>query len=290
MRLLSNLISKNQDECAALGLSEFASYFALALFTLASSCAIGANDQQGVSAKCKSVPCSNTSTGESPADKAQRESESIAAKVKHGDNDKERWARISLYSDSTEPEGLQMAVIQKAGFAIRLDPDRGHLELSLPGKRHVYAVAAARGAKRTSCPKYNIQVTEASSNHAILRRVCNEFEFRPNRFVASVDYFLYDVETATLRSIWHNEVTTKDAPLPVAKPIPTVRIAPNGYQFDWLAQSLNVSAAGPSEVHTSYMRQKTDGVISLVCTDRNAPKGEGLEAGFCEGEHPPRVK
>jgi hypothetical protein len=239
--------------------------------------------------KCATTPCGNTSTGESPADKAQRESEAMTEQIKQGDNDKERWARVALYSDSEEPEDLDLTVVKNAGLAMKLDPLRGHLEITSKGNRQVFTIATARDDKRTTCPKYNVRVIDATAKHAVLRRVCNEYEFRPNRFVASVDYFIYDVDTTTLRSIWRNEVTKKGAPLPVAKPVPMLRILPNGYQFDWQAQNLSKVSEGPAEIHTSFLRKTVNGARSLICTDNAAPKGESLEAGYCEGERPPVV-
>ncbi|HEY0491474.1 MAG TPA: hypothetical protein VGD30_18335, partial [Telluria sp.] len=234
--------------------------------------------------------CADSSTAESPADKAQRQSEAMTEQIKQGDNDKERWARISLYSDSEEPEDLTLPVVKSTGFALKLDPAQGHLQFSSKGSPHVFAIATPRDAVRTVCPKYNLRVIDASAKHAIVRRVCNEYEFRPNRFVASVDYFLYDAETVTMRSIWHNEVTKKGSPLPLAKPVPMVRILPTGYQFDWKSQALSKDSEGPVEIHTSYLRKDIAGARNLICTDIAAPKGEGLEAGYCEGERPPLVK
>ncbi|MTW10514.1 hypothetical protein GM658_07840 [Pseudoduganella eburnea] len=227
--------------------------------------------------------------GNAPAGKAQRESEAMTEQIKQGDNDKERWSRVSLYSDSEEPEDLAMTVVKSVGLAMKLDPTHGQLAFTSKGSKQVFAIATTVDDKRTVCPKYNVRVIDASAKHAVLRRVCNEYEFRPNRFVASVDYFIYDADTSTMRSIWHNEVTKKGSPLPVAKPVPMVRVLPNGYQFDWQAQNLNNISEGPTEIHTTYLRKNVEGARSLICTDNAAPKGEGLEAGYCEGERPPVI-
>jgi hypothetical protein len=216
-----------------------------------------------------------------PADKAQRESEAMSERIKQGDDDKARWARISLYSDSEAPEDLAMPLVRTVGLAMKLDPVRGHLEFSANGNAHVFAIATPRNAKRTVCAKYSLRVIDASAKHAVVRRVCNEYEFRPNRFLASVDYFIYDAETATMRSIWRNEVTKQGAPLPLAKPVPVVRLLPDGYLFDWKSQGIGNASDGPAEIHTSYLR---NGAGSLACTDIAAPKGQGTEAGNCEGE------
>jgi len=224
-----------------------------------------------------------------PADNAQRESEALTERIKQGDDDKERWARISLYSDSEAAEELVMPLVKSADLTMRLDPVRGYLEFSTGSIRQAYAIATPRDTKRTVCPKYNLRVIDASAKHAVLRRVCNEYEFRPNRFASSVDYFIYDAETATMRMIWHNEATKKGSPLPVAKPVPMVRVLPNGYQFDWKSQASS-NSEGPTEIHTSYVRKTIDGARNLICTDNTAPKGDGNEAGYCEGERPPLVK
>lgn len=233
-----------------------------------------------------SVPCVAFA---GPADNAQRESEALTERIKQGDDGKERWTRISLYSDSEAAEELVMPLVKSAELTMKLDPVRGYLEFSTVGIRQAYAIATPRDTKRTVCPKYNLRVIDASAKHAVLRRVCNEYEFRPNRFVSSVDYFIYDAETATMRMIWHNEATKKGSPLPVAKPVPMVRVLPNGYQFDWKSQAPS-NSEGPTEIHTSYVRKTIDGARNLICTDNTAPKGDGTEAGYCEGERPPLVK
>lgn len=225
-----------------------------------------------------------------PSDTAQRESEAITEQIKQGNSDKERWARISLYSDSNDPEDLGMHLVSGAGLVMKLNPLLGHLEFSTKGSKQVFAISTSRDAKRSVCPRYNLRVLDASAKHAVLRRVCNEHEFRPNRFIRSVDYFLYDAGTATMRMIWHSETTQKGSPLPVAKPVPTVRVLPIGYQFDWKSQVLSKDSEAPTEIHTSYVRQMIDGTRNLICTDIAAPKGEGLESGYCEGERPPLVK
>lgn len=225
-----------------------------------------------------------------PSDQAQRESEAITDQIKQGDNDKERWARISLYSDSDVPEDLVMPLLKRAGLTMKLDPVLGHLEFRTRGSRQAFVLATPRDTKRAVCPKYNLRVIDASAKHVVLRRVCNEHEFRPNRFVTSVDYFLYDAETATMRGIWHSETTQKGAPLPDAKPVPTVRVLPSGYQFDWKSQAPSKDLEGPAEIHTIYTRQSINSARNLVCTDNTAPRGEGIEAGYCEGERPSLIK
>ncbi|WP_426344514.1 hypothetical protein ACN9MU_10020 [Pseudoduganella sp. R-32] len=221
-----------------------------------------------------------------PADKSQRESEAMSERIKQGDNDKQRWARISLYSDSEAPEDLAMPLVKDVGLWMKLDPSRGHLEFSSKGSVQVFAIAAARNARRTVCAKYNLRAIDASAKHALLRRVCNEYEYRPNHFLASVDYFIYDAETASMRAIWHNEVTNQGAPLPVAKPVPVLRSLPNGYRFDWKSERIGNNSEGPAEIHTSYLR---NGAGNLTCTDNAATEGKGTEAGYCEGERPPLV-
>jgi len=240
-------------------------------------------------AQCDATSCGNEFTGNSPKGDVQREREARSERIKQEGNDKERWARISLYSDSEDAEDLAMTIVKSAGLAMKLDPARGHLELESNVKKQVFGIATARDEKPTTCPKYNIRVIDASAKHAVLRRVCNEYEFRPNRYVASVDYFLYDFETASMRMIWHNEVTKKNSPLPVARPVPTVRVVANGYQFDWRAQTAGKESEGPTEIHTSYLRKTIDGARSLVCTDNVVPRSQSTETGYCEGERPPLI-
>jgi hypothetical protein len=48
----------------------------------------------------------------------------MSEQVRRVDNDQERWARIALYSDSTEPKDLSMMIVKNANLAMDLNAKR----------------------------------------------------------------------------------------------------------------------------------------------------------------------
>lgn len=105
--------------------------------------------------------------------------------------------------------------------------------------------------------------------------------------MSSVDYFLYDLETGSMRSIWANTVTGKGAPLPYADPGPVLTVAPDGYRFDWKPRP--ESKGDQFERHISFQRKLVNGAKELMCTDRTLPKNEA-QGGACVAQYLKRVE
>lgn len=234
--------------------------------------------------KCTSSPCGNTATGEDPQEQRIHEGALILDKIRNGDDDQLRWTSISLYSDSSDPKHLSMPLVKAAGLEMRLYPKLGHLSFSKQGRQHMFSIASPLGSKNSICPQYVIDVVEASAAHALLRMACLKTETAPGRYHMGVEYYLYDLETATMREIWRAAVQDKNAHMPDAKPKPTLKIIPNGYRFDWKGVQPSDNPPSITTLHNSYTRS-TDksGVKGLLCTNLSAPKGEGVEDDMCEG-------
>ena len=241
--------------------------------------------------KCTSSPCGNTANGEDPQEQRSREAAVRADKIRVGADDQRRWESISLYSDSVKPEHLKMSVVKAADLEMRLDPKLGHITLERRSIQQTFSIASPLGDKSSICPRYVIDVVEASAAHALLRMSCLKAEYAPGRYHMGVDYYLYDVETATMRTIWEASVNDKDAHLPDAKPTPSLKTIANGYRFDWTGVKPSNSRPSTTVLHNSYTRsvEKT-GLKVLLCTNLSAPKGKGVEDDMCEGGVLPLVE
>ncbi|GJJ04318.1 hypothetical protein RugamoR64_48560 [Duganella rhizosphaerae] len=233
---------------------------------------------------CTSTPCGNTATGEDPQEQRLREGAARSNEIREGDDDQRRWASIRLNSDSTKPERLKMPVVKAAGLEMRLDPKLGQLSFSKAGLQHTFGIASPLGDKSSVCPEYSIQIVEASAAHALVRMACLQAETAPGRYHMGVDYYLYDAETAQMRNIWRAAVTDKNARMPDAKPVPSLKLIPNGYRFDWSGIQPSDNKPSKTVLHNSYIRStEKSGAKVLLCTDLNAPKGQGVEDEMCEG-------
>jgi hypothetical protein len=241
--------------------------------------------------KCTSSPCGNTATGEDPQEQRIREAVVRANKIRDGDDDQKRWETISLYSDSTKPEKLKMTVVKAAKLEMQLDPKLGHISFSMPGVKQIFSIASPLGDERSICPRYSIDVVQASPAHVLLRMSCLKTQYSPGRYHMSVDYYLYDLETAVMRTIWAASVNDKNAHLPDAKPTPSLKIIPNGYRFDWSGVQPSDGKASTTTLHNIYVRstEKTGKKI-LLCTNLSAPQGQGVEDEMCEGGILPAVE
>ncbi len=240
--------------------------------------------------KCTSNPCGNTATGEDPQEQRIREGEALNNKIRDSADDKNRWRTIPLYSDSSKPNELSLPVVKTAGLEMRLDPKLGQLTFSKTGMQQTFLIASPRGTKNSSCPEYSIEVIEASAAHALIRKTCFRAEYAPGRYSMSIEYYLYDAETAVMRNIWRATVSDKKAHMPDAKPTPTLKTLPNGYRFDWSGIQPSDSPPSTTTIHNSYVRNiEKVGEKELLCTNLSAPKGQGIEDEMCEGGILPRV-
>lgn len=241
---------------------------------------------QAAQPKCTSTPCGNTASGKDPQEENIEAGRKMQDALRAGDDDRKRWV-LPIYSTSEQPESLSLDVVRSAGLALRLEPAEGHLTISTPDSKHVFAIAGAQGAG-TVCPKYNLYVADASNDYILLKRVCRSFEYKPGRFAKSVTYYLYDRPTGTMRDIWTASASGKDDPMPDAKPQPTLKRTPNGYQFDWSGTYSGEAGGQRREIHNRFTRKLNGGQRTLICTNVSAGAGHG-DASACEGEYLQRV-
>lgn len=242
--------------------------------------------QQSEHVRCTSTPCGNTASGKDPQEENIEAGRKMQDALRAGDDDRKRWV-LPIYSTSERPESLSLDVVRSAGLALRLAPAQGHLTISTPDAKHVFAIAGTQGAG-TVCPKYNLYVTDASNDHILLKRVCRSFEYEPGRFAKSVTYYLYDRPTGTMRDIWTARASGEDDPVPDAKPRPALKRIPNGYQFDWSGTYSGEAGGQRREIHNRFTRKLDGGQRTLICTNVSTGSGRG-DASACEGEYLQRV-
>jgi len=240
----------------------------------------------GTTLQCTSTPCGNTASGRDPQEEHIEAGQQMQKALRAADDDRKRWA-LPIYSTSERPESLSLDVVRSAGMTLRLSPAEGHLTISPPASKHVFAITGAQGAG-TVCPKYNLYVTDASSEHILLKRVCRTFEYKPGRYAKSVTYYLYDQPTATMRDIWRASASGKDDAMPDANPPPVLKRLAGGYQFDWAGTYPGETGGQRHEVHNRFTRRLGGGQRTLACTDSSSGRGHG-DASACEGEYLERI-
>lgn len=205
--------------------------------------------------------------------------------VREKATDRQRWGITMLYSSDSNPAGSTLDIIKDVGFKAHLQPKTGQLPFERNGAKHTFAIAGVPGTKNDMCPRYAISVIDASVEHAVIKRSCFQYEYKPKRFYKSVDFYLYDVPTASMRDIW--TAATEDTTLAGAlvTPNPALKATKNGYLLDWTVTDISKSVTEKYKVQMLYVRkiEKANQSLSLVCTDLTAPKGENVEAGVCEG-------
>lgn len=236
---------------------------------------------------CTSTPCGNTATGEDPSEVTERHGEKILKEVRENASDRQRWGVTMLYSSDTNAAGTKLDIVKDSGFSAHLQPKTGQLTFEKNGSKHTFAIAGAPGAKNDMCPRYAIAVVDASVEHALIKRSCFQYEYQPKHFYKSVDFYIYDVPTASMRNIW--TAATENALLTGAlvTPDPVLKPSKSGYLLDWTVKDISKSATEIYKVRLLYARKVEKGSksLSLVCTDLTAPKGENFETGACEGTH-----
>ena len=126
--------------------------------------------------------------------------------------------------------------------------------------------------------------------HALVSMTCFQNEYAPGRYHMGVDYYLYDQETGVMRNIWGAAVNDKNAKMPDAKPVPSLKVTPTGYRFDWSGVQPSDGKPSTTVLHNSYVRSVAkNGDKFLLCTNLSAPRGTGVEDDMCEGGILPRV-
>lgn len=250
---------------------------------LVSGMLIAAEPRLAEQTRCPDGPCSNTPTGEDPSVIALRAQDLREKKLQEGNDDKRRWSSIPLYSDSKEPAKLKLVLVSSAKSQIELIPKTGVLRFSAPGKSVSFVIASPAGGHDDICPDYNIKVTEADPDYAIIRMACPLYEYVANRFHMSTEYLLFDWRTSTMRSLWFAARSSKDAKYPDAQPKISVTKLPQGYKFDWAGMFPGDSSSEAMKISNTYTRERGPNGLVLVCTDLTAPKNEGRENEMCEG-------
>jgi len=182
-----------------------------------------------------------------------------------------------------------MPIVKAAGFTITLDPNKGRVILAGKHGTDIFEIASGKGEDHAACPEYTVAITEASAKHALIRLYCSPVEYKPNKFRASVNYYLYDVETSMMRAIWRRTASGKDASAPFAEPDLSLQLIPNGYKFDWVEKRPGLLAKDRGEAHGIYLRKTISGKQVLTCTDTSSPKAAAFEDGICLAETPLRI-
>lgn len=199
--------------------------------------------------------------------------------------DRQRLGITMLYSSDNQPSGPTLDIIKAIGFRVGLQPKTGLLTFERNGVEHAFAIAGAPGTKNDMCPRYAIAVVDASPDHAVVTRSCFQHAYKPGRFYKSVDFYIYDRQTASMRNIWTGATEDTSLAGAMVTPNPTLKATPNGYLLDWTVKDISKSATDRYKVKLRLVRQmeKSKKSLSLVCTDLTASKGQDIEAGACEG-------
>ncbi|HEY0491475.1 MAG TPA: hypothetical protein VGD30_18340 [Telluria sp.] len=240
-------------------------------------------------AECSGTPCANTLTGENPGQVAQRHSDELNATIRASDDDKKRWSRFVIYADSTALEDLQLELHKKSGLKLELFPSKGDLKFSRPGMAQIFHIAAPRKSKNDPCPEYDLKVLDASADHAVIRKTCPTYEYRPGRRYRGYEYYLYDQRSATMQQIWAASSMENVQQLGIPKPEPLVTMTPDGFTFKWKSEVPGSTGAGTSYNNIYTRIRAKNGEFILSCRDLSAPKGEEA-GGTCEGGALPLIR
>jgi len=236
-----------------------------------------ASDDPKSKPRCDSTPCANTLTGEEPSDIAQRHTDEFNAMTRASDDDRKRWSRFVIYADSTAPEDLRLVIHKKSGLTIELSPTKGNLKFSRPGVTQTFHIAAPRRSANDPCPEYDLKVLDASADHAVIRKTCPVFEYRPGKMYRGYEYYLYDQKSSTMQQIWAASAMENVQQLLLPKPEPVVTKTPDGFRFKWKSEAPGSTGAGTTYNNIYTHVRETNGDVVLACRDLSAPKGE--EAG-----------
>ena len=222
---------------------------------------------------------------QNPGEVAERAGHEAVEQARAGSDDKKRWSYVVMSSDATaeEADTLVMPVVKAAQFEMRLQPKEGHIIFTKPGIKHVFKLANSADSKGNICPKYIVQVLEASSGHAVFQKVCMPFKYPRNRVFMSNQFYLYDVQTASVRNLWTAFGDEKTARLPEADPPITVKVTPTGYRFDWAGVQTGEDGPIKMNIRNVYTREKSGKHAgTLSCADLNFPGKEGFESESCQ--------
>ncbi len=236
--------------------------------------------------RCTSKPCGNTATGEDPQDVLLREARAEQSKIKSDGPDQARW-QIPIYSTSTKKSDLEILITKSAKFSMRPAPAQGLLYFNTPSSNQTFKIDEPN-VPDNLCPKYNLQIVDASDKHAVIQKSCPRIQYRTGKFFSGVTYYLYDVQTATMRDIWRASAVGSKDPLPLADPAPSMKIIDNGYLFDWKGSHPGGSSTTPATIRNKYVRKVENNKQILACIDMKV-QGGAVENEMCEGSTVPKV-
>jgi hypothetical protein len=236
--------------------------------------------------ECTSKPCGYMPAGEDPQDVLLREARAEQNKLKSDGPDQVRW-QIPIYSTSKKKADRETLITKSAKFSMRLAPAQGYLYFSTPFSNQAFKIDEPNTPDNL-CPKYNLQIVDASDKHAVIQKSCPRLQYRAGKFLSGVTYYLYDVPTATLRDIWRASAVGSKDPLPLAEPIPSMKIIDNGYLFDWKGMHPGGSSTSSVTIHNKYVRKAESNKPTLVCIDMKV-QGGAVEDDMCEGSTVPKV-
>jgi len=189
-----------------------------------------------------------------------------------------------------DPKELESYLIKNADFRVRLVPEKGHIQFQKGTMIDVFEIGLTPSSPRLVCKDYTINIVNASANHAVIQKQCHEVEYRPNRFRAEVNYFLYDRVTHSMRTFWQSYSSTKGAPSPVPDTKPVITMLPDGYELKWNGHYIFEGERKKLSIRNRYTRQtQDDGTTSLTCRDLSQPGKVDPETGACEGGYLPHV-
>lgn len=233
-------------------------------------------------AHCTSMPCGNTATGEDPQDIAIRNARRAREAQATDGEDKARWKR-TLYANAIKAQDLELMLVRSADLSMLLAPSTGQLQFRHAGVADVFEVERPRGSPNPQCPEFGINVVTATKEFAVVRKSCMLYEYKPGRFSMGATYYLYDVPSHTMRTIWQSQTNGQNDPFPDPSTEPKVTALADGVKIDWRATYPAEGKVRSLSMQTRYTRTVTGNKLELVCTDLSALAGENVEVGACEG-------
>lgn len=235
--------------------------------------------------QCTSTPCANTPTGEDRGEIELREAKAELDKIRASSDDKLRWEEITIFSNSKDPKNQTLLIHKASNTQITLDGAKGSLTFRTPQHATSFQIASPPGGSDNPCPKYQIEVVDATSEHAVIRKICPKYAYDQGHEFKSFDYYLYDRASATMRAIWSASAIQNVSMLKAPSPDPMVSPTANGYRYQWKGQVALGGSMGTVSYNNVYERKKSkDGLLELVCKDMSEGKQGTTEGGSCEGE------
>jgi hypothetical protein len=247
------------------------------------------SDTAQIIKKCTSSPCSNTPTGEEPRDVAVKQGQQVRDAILATAPDKERW-NVRIYSDSNRNEDLEIVLLKKAQSRLRLLPKLGQIQFVFPYTIDTFEIETPAGDARAICPRYALEVVDASTTHTVFEKMCFKHEYKPNRYSMTATYYLYDNSCHTMRTIWNWGVDQKDDQFPQPDSAPKIKVLKNGYDLRWNTTFVDGKKPEKLTMHNVYSREiLSNDRQTLGCADMTLPKDERSESGWCEGAVVPLI-